>query len=227
MGNKKTTTIHMATILNIMTKKVICVHPETPLIEATNLLIKEHLNGLPVVDTNQTLVGIITEFDLIIKGSSVHLPTLIKLLSQFDLYKKDKRLIKDDLKKIFDMKVKDVMNHDPLTLPDTASIEDVARSFSEHHRVNPIPIIDKENKVAGIISRYDLNKFFGTSSAFFLNGESIKSRDIDKNVNSFLDNFERQFTFVSKTRTRLWLLASILFAMVGYFIAWAMILRFD
>ena len=96
----------MATVSSMMTKKVISVHPETPLIEATNILLKDNFSGLPVVDNENHLVGIVTEYDLVIKGSSVHLPTLIKLLSQFDLYKKDQGLIKEDLKKIFEMNQK-------------------------------------------------------------------------------------------------------------------------
>lgn len=208
-----------------MTQKVVSTHLDTPLIEAANVILKYNFNGLPVVDANNFLVGILTEYDLVIKGSAIHLPTFIKLLGQFDLYRKDKHLITNDLKKIFEMKVKDVMNREPLVLLENASIEETLKAFSEHHRVNPIPVINNEKKIVGIVSRYDLNKLFG-SAGLYLEDQS-QEREIDRNVNTFISNFERQFIFVSKFRTHFWLLASILFALVGYLIAWFLILRID
>ena len=215
--------MRVKTINDLMSTKVISVHPETPLMEAANILARYNFNGLPVLDNNDTLVGILTEYDLIIKGSAVHLPTFMKLLSQFDLYRKDRGLIRDDIKKIFDMRVKDVMNHEPFVLPEDTSIEEAFRAFSEHHRINPIPIINRDRKVVGILSRFDLNKLFG-SPVFFL-GKGDRDRDIDKSVNLFLKNFERQFIFVSRFRAHSWLIVSLLFAIVGYLIAWFWILR--
>lgn len=215
----------MKTVNDLMTKEVISVHPETPLIEAANTLLKYSFSGLPVIDENNVLVGIITDYDLIIKGSSVHLPTFIKLLSQLDIYKKDQGLIKDDLKKIFEMKVKDVMNPDPFVLLDNAPIEEAFAAFREHHKINPILVVDREKKIIGVLSRYDLNKLFRSPSPF-LEGVSNKERDIDRDINLFIDGFGKQFIFVSKFRTHSWLFVSILFAVIGYLVAWFWILRF-
>src|SRR3989338_10696788 len=115
----------MKTAKDLMTKKVISVNPDTLLVEAINMVFKYNFNGLPVVDNANRLVGILTEYDLVIKGSSIHLPTLIKLFSELDLYKKDKGLIKNDLEKIFKAKVSEAMNADPLTLQETATLEEV------------------------------------------------------------------------------------------------------
>ncbi len=214
----------MATVNELMTKKVISVGAETPLIEAANILSKYSLNGLPVVDKDNVLVGIVTDYDLIVKGTSIHLPTFIKLMSQIDLYKKDKSLIKDDLRKVLEIKVSEAMNNDPLVLSDGASVEEAVNAFAEHHRVNPIPVIDSQKKVIGILSRHDLNKLL-KSSGFFLEGGE-KERDIDKEVNSFINNFDREFVFVSKSQTRLWLVSSLISGAVGFIIAWLWVLNF-
>src|SRR3990167_5129006 len=126
-------------VKSFMTNQVVWESPSTPLVEAVNILIKKGLTGLPVVEGGK-VVGILTEYDLTIKGSSIHLPTFLKLITEFQIYKKDKGLIKDDVKKILNMKVKDVMNTDPLVLPPSTSVEDAMKAFAEHHRVNPIPI---------------------------------------------------------------------------------------
>ncbi len=209
-------------VKDLMTKVVVFVNPETPLIEAVDILLRRNFTGLPVVDKENKVIGIITEQDLILKGSSIHLPTLMKLLEQFDIYSKDKESIRGDIKKILKMKVIDIMNPAPLTLLESASIEEAVTAFSEHHKVNPIPILDCEGRLAGILSRFDLIKLFG-ASRINLN-ESSNERVIDKNVEKFISDFESRFVMVSKYRTYYWLIFSLTFAILGFFIAFAIIL---
>ena len=49
---------------DIMTKKVVTVYPDTPLQDAAQLLIEHRIGGLPVVDADQRVVGVITETDI-------------------------------------------------------------------------------------------------------------------------------------------------------------------
>ena len=49
----------------IMTKPVFSVMPEATILEAANLMLRQHISGLPVVDTAGKLVGIVSEGDLI------------------------------------------------------------------------------------------------------------------------------------------------------------------
>jgi acetoin utilization protein AcuB len=48
----------------IMTRPVVATMPSTPLAEAAMLMVNHKIGGLPVVDTDQQLVGIITESDI-------------------------------------------------------------------------------------------------------------------------------------------------------------------
>lgn len=218
----------MKTVQDIMTNKVVSINPDISMVEAVNVLLKNGFNGLPVIDKDQKLVGIITEYDLVIKGSSVYLPTFIKFFKELDLYKKDKKLIKKDFEAILNTKVQDAMNRDPLTIFEDASLEEAVKTFGEHHKVNPIPVLSRENKVVGIISRSDMIKFFRVPSLENTGPiDSTDQRELDKKVNLFLKHLESQFVLVKKSRTRLWLAASILFAVVGYIIAWALIIRID
>ena len=210
---------------DFMTKKVISVIPETPLIKAVDILLKNRFNGMPVLDQYGAVAGILTQYDLTIKGSSIHLPTFLKLITEFQIYKKDKSLIAGDIKKILYMKVKDAMNPDPLVLNENVSIEETVNTFSKHHRVNPIVVVNNGGLLAGIISRSDLLKFFGAPSVHLSEKTPMDERDLDKNVTNFLNDFESQFVLVSKYRTQHWLLYSALFAIIGFIIAFLIIVR--
>ena len=48
------------------------------------------------------------------------------------------------------------MNREPLVLKDDSAFDEVIAAFITHHRVNPIPIVDGDNKVVGIVSRFDV-----------------------------------------------------------------------
>lgn len=211
-------------VKDMMTAEPISVKPEDSVVYAAKLLYQYNFSGLPVVDDKGIAVGIVTEYDLISKGDALHLPTLINVLGNIEIYKKDNSLVKDDLKRMMILKVKDVMNTDPLTVQEEAPIEFLAELFSHHHRVNPILVIDKEDKLVGVVSRFDIVRFFVDQDT---DREVPASRPevLDKRVDNFINNFEKKFVFVSRTRARLWPWFSFLFALVGFTIAFAIILR--
>ena len=146
------------TIQSIMTRKVVSVKPDTPLQEAAELLARHGFDGMPVVDEENKLVGILTEYDLISKGSAIHLPTFQKVIENLGIYHKDKSRFKKDFAELSSLQVKDVMNKEPLILSEDATYEEAVAAFRDHHRVNPIPIIDKDRGVVGVISRFDILK---------------------------------------------------------------------
>lgn len=212
-------------VRDIMTKKVISVHPQTPFLEAAGIIFEHDFDGLPVVDKENKLVGVLTEYDFIVKGSVIHLPTLIKLLKKIPLHKKDKELLGVNLKQIFSLKVKDVMNSDPLFVSSDTNIEDAARLFSEHHRVNPIPVANKSNTLVGILSRYDIIKMYSHSLGV-KDGSKLKAkRYIDKRISNVLTRLEGKSIIVSKIRARFWFIVSLAFIIIGFLIAMALILR--
>jgi CBS domain-containing protein len=214
-----------ATVKEVMSTDVVAVRPETPLLEATKIMLEKDFRGLPVIREDKTLVGILTEYDLILKGSSIHLPTFIKMLQEIDLYKKDEKLIAGDLQKIFNMKVEDAMNREPLSLLDTAPLEEATKVFTEHHKINPILVVNTENKLTGVLSRHDMLKMFGTYNVRFKDERAI--RQMDKDVNAFLRNFEKRFMIVSRFRTQTWLLFSAMFFLIGFLVAFALIIRIN
>ena len=145
------------TAKDIMTKEVISVHPETTLLDVAKILAEHNFDGVPVVDAENKLVGIVTEYDLINKTSAVHLPTLQVVLRNLPQFKKEEAHFQEE---ILSLKVSDIMNKDPLSLKSEILYDDIIRLFKDHHRVNPIPVTDENNKVIGVISRFDVLRPF-------------------------------------------------------------------
>lgn len=52
----------------IMTQPVITIGEDTPLQEAARIMLQDRIGGIPVVDKNGNLVGIVTETDFTAKG---------------------------------------------------------------------------------------------------------------------------------------------------------------
>ena len=48
----------------IMTRNVLTVHPDTPILDAAEMMLDQKVSGLPVVDAGNRLVGMITESDI-------------------------------------------------------------------------------------------------------------------------------------------------------------------
>ncbi|MBI2676603.1 MAG: CBS domain-containing protein [Candidatus Yanofskybacteria bacterium] len=209
---------------DIMSKDPVAIGPEDLVVFAARLLFEKNFNGLPVVNEKKEIIGIVTEYDLISKGEALHLPTLINLLGNVDVYKKDSSLIRDDLKRLLILKVKDIMNKEPLTVRDTSPIQVAAELFAAHHKVNPIPVVDSDNKLVGVVSRFDLLRFFADYSVS-KEVEADKPEVLDQKVESFINDFEKKFVLVSKGRARFWPIASLLFAIAGFVVAFAIILR--
>ncbi|OGF67236.1 hypothetical protein A3I27_04555 [Candidatus Giovannonibacteria bacterium RIFCSPLOWO2_02_FULL_43_11b] len=145
-------------VKDVMVKEVVSVQPDTPLLKAAQIIMEHNFDGVPVVDKENKLVGILTEYNLIEKSSSIHLPTFQKILENLKVLKQDSAEFQKEVKEVSALKVKDVMNNDPLTLAPEASFEEMIKTFREHHRVNPIPVIDKDKKVIGVVSRFDVLK---------------------------------------------------------------------
>lgn len=207
-------------VKDIMTKNVITVNPNDSLIYAAKLLNDYNFNGLPVVDKNKKVVGLLTEYDLILKGLNLHLPTLIQLLSNIKVYRKDSTQIKGELKKILYLKVFEVMNENPVLVNQNETIKGLANLFAIH-KVNPIPVVNDEKRLVGIVSRFDLVRFYVGKKPL----ETIDDHLLDKEVKKFISNFEKRFIFVSRARIKFWFLWSLIFAIVGFIIAFAIILR--
>ncbi|MBW1801868.1 MAG: CBS domain-containing protein, partial [Deltaproteobacteria bacterium] len=73
----------MLTAKDIMTKDPVTVSPDTEITHAAKLLLDKGVNGLPVVDREGKLVGIICQSDLIAQQKGLPIPSIFTLLDSF------------------------------------------------------------------------------------------------------------------------------------------------
>lgn len=141
---------------DIMCHKVVSVRPEASIFDVTKLISEHNFDGLPVMDKDGKLLGIITEYDLITKTSSINTSLLAQILSEVKATKEMQDSIKASTKEVSALIASDIMNAEPLTVKEDEPFDNILKAFVAHHKVNPIPVVNSENKVVGIISRFDV-----------------------------------------------------------------------
>ncbi len=146
-------------VCDLMTKNVVTVRPTDTVNQVADLLFAKHFTGVPVADEQGRLLGMIAERDFIASDSKLYLPTYIKLLQEMDYIKGDNKKLPLAVKKIIGATAGDIMNTEVVTTTESTELQKLALLFATK-RVNPIPVVNKDNKLVGIISRSDLIKLF-------------------------------------------------------------------
>ncbi len=144
------------TARDIMSIKVITVEPNTSIEELSEILIKNKISGVPVINENQEIVGIVTEADIIVKDTNLHFPRYFKLLDGI-IYLESLNKFRENLKKHLATKVEDIMTKKVKTITQDVPVSKIAEIMLKN-KINRLPVVDKENKVIGIVTRADIVK---------------------------------------------------------------------
>lgn len=211
-------------VKDLMTKNVLTVGPETKINKVADLLHENHFTGVPVVDENNVLLGVIMERDFISSESKLYLPTYIQMIKEIDFNKSDEKYVSDEAQELMDARAKDIMNTQVVTARVDTTIQEVAELFATK-RVNPIPVIDSGHKLIGVISRSDLIKLFSPKH-IKANREAPK-RLLDRDVSDVYKDVKRKFTLVAKTRVSVWFLISIVFLVIGFVLGQAWLVNIN
>ena len=138
----------------LMTKKVTTVSQDMTVRDAAKLLLKMRISGLPVVNDQEELVGMITEKDIIAMALPKYVEKLGSLAYVFEMVPFKKTLAEAD--KVF---IKEIMRKDVVSATLDTPVPKIARTMIVK-RIRRIPIID-DNKLVGIIARHDIvNEIF-------------------------------------------------------------------
>lgn len=135
---------------DVMTPGVISVQPDTSVRDVAKMLVEHHISGVPVVDKNGKLVGIVSEGDLMRRPESEtehHRSWWLKLLVSHD-----QKVI--EYIKTHGKHAADVMSRPVITVAEDATLEKVADTLQKH-RVKRAPVMRGE-KMIGIVARADL-----------------------------------------------------------------------
>jgi len=141
---------------DIMVKKVITINKTASVAELSELLIKNKISGVPVVNDSSKLVGIATEGDLIVKDADLHFPRYFKLLDSI-IYLESLNKFKRNLRKYLGTKVEDVMTSKVKVVKEDMPVNVIANIMIRDN-VNRVPVLDNDGNLVGIITRADIVK---------------------------------------------------------------------
>jgi CBS domain-containing protein len=141
-------------VKDIMVKKVITIQKDASVEELSELLVKNRISGVPVLDSDGKLVGIATEGDLIIKDSDLHFPRYFKLLDSI-IYLESLNKFKRSLKKFLGTKVEDVMTAEIKTVKEDTPVGEAANIMIKYN-INRVPVLDSKDELVGIVTRADI-----------------------------------------------------------------------
>ena len=139
---------------DIMTTDVIVANRSDSIVSIAKLLIKEKIGGMPVVDEDSKVVGIISETDIMKKEKYVEAPQVLNILQGL-LFLDDFKQMETDMKRIAAYKVEDLMSTEIVTVNEKDNFDDVANVMIKKS-VNRVPVVDDMNILKGIICRYDI-----------------------------------------------------------------------
>ncbi len=137
-------------VREVMTERVVTVREDTTLKEVASILSERGISGVPVVDAQNRVIGIVTEADILSQtaGREYSFKEIVRHLIGEPVPKKTGSGVSE-------IKVKDIMTSPVITTGPDADIRDVA-IILEQKRIKRLPVVDKDNRLIGIISRQDI-----------------------------------------------------------------------
>jgi CBS-domain-containing membrane protein len=135
-----------------MTRDVLAVNKFDDISHAVKLLADQNISGLPVVDRENRVVGIISEADVVSMVGSRRAHTFTELLRSIVGHPLPERKIGH--------LVGDIMTSPAVTVFPDAEISEAVR-LMDGRRIRRLPVVDKDQRLVGLISRSDIVKAMG------------------------------------------------------------------
>lgn len=126
-------------IRDVMTVDPIAISPKAKLREAEELFETHDFNGVPVVDSQRCLLGMLTKFDLL------------------NAFRFDAHTLVPHYDDIMEQAVETVMTREPVTVPPQLPLSRLLQKLVEI-RAKSLPVVEEGHRLVGIISRQDVLK---------------------------------------------------------------------
>ena len=138
-------------VQDVMTKDVIAVKGDTPYKQIAEILVERNISGVPVVDSEGHVLGVVSEADLLAKteyGAAERRRHLLDLPGTAQARRRAGAGV-----------ARDLMTAPAVTIDERTSIVRAAKQM-DHHQVKRLPVVDELGRLVGIVSRHDLVKAF-------------------------------------------------------------------
>ncbi|KAB1902140.1 CBS domain-containing protein [Micromonospora sp. AMSO1212t] len=134
-------------VADVMTRDVATVTEETPYREVVDVLVRQRISGVPVVDSFRRVLGVISEADLLHKVERSGHPDERRVF--------EGRRRRTAREKAGALVARDLMTAPAVTTHERASLAATAR-LMDHEAVKRLPVLDDLGRLAGIVTRGDL-----------------------------------------------------------------------
>lgn len=138
---------------NIMSKTVVFVEQEMPLVEAAHLLAEKKISGGPVIDQDGRVIGVVSEKDFLKEMGFGATPSFMQIATHC---LNSKSCMIGNLR---NRTVGDIMTKPPITAGTEMTIGTISTLFSKR-QINRLPIVDADGRPIGIVTRTDLAHSF-------------------------------------------------------------------
>lgn len=149
----------MLTVRDVMTTSVISVKTDTPLKEVAGLLVEHGISGVPVVDADRRVVGVVSEADFVVKETGAdalpHRP-LERLFGE-------SKATRSYRNKLGATTASQAMTAPAITITASRSLAEAARLMTRHD-VNRL-VVEDDRRIVGIVTRADLVRAYVRSDA--------------------------------------------------------------
>lgn len=164
-----------------MTRRVMAVTPDTPILAAARLMLEHKISGLPVVDAAGRVVGILSEHDLLRRrgdGECAQGSRWLELMIE-------PVGLAEESAEFHGRKVGEVMTRNPVTVNAASPLKEACRLI-EDRGIKRLPVV-QDGELVGIIARADLVRALAQSIE-----RAVPAPTPDVSVNKRLAELERQ-----------------------------------
>ncbi len=140
-------------VREIMTSPVITVKPETTVRELADILAQNKISGVPVVDAEDRMLGMVSEADVIVQDADLHFPYYIQFLESV-IYLQSVHKFEERFRKAFGSKVSEIMTEDVVSVSPDQTVREVATLMADRN-VNRVPVTEN-GRLVGIVTRGDI-----------------------------------------------------------------------
>jgi CBS domain-containing protein len=140
---------------DIMTTDVITVGPEDNIEDVAQILVEHKISGVPVVDAQGNILGVITEKDLMVRASELKVPFYLTLFDSI-IFLENPIRFNNQIKKYSATQVREAMTDKVLVVEEDCPVARIVE-IMQNREVNRVPVV-KQGKMIGIITRNDILK---------------------------------------------------------------------
>lgn len=141
----------------IMSSPPISINEDQTLQETIELLAEHRFSGLPVVDSEGKIAGIISETDIVRYSHQATVVPMFSFSGWISPHADISELasIRKGLDLLHRTRVGEIMTKKVQTVTEDRPVTDIARLMNRHN-INRIPVVDKNSKLVGIVTRADI-----------------------------------------------------------------------